>query len=90
MVRPSKPVTIDTPSRVLQTMASNNSPDYKRLLLEAEKKWKQAEESQRKAEEEQKREAELRRRAEESQWRAEESQRRAEEQNRPTTFGELI
>ncbi|ODM18148.1 hypothetical protein SI65_06019 [Aspergillus cristatus] len=57
-------------------MASNNPPDYKKLLLEVERKWKQAEE-------EKKHEAELRRRAEES-------QQRAEEQTRPTTFDELI
>ena len=47
------------------SMASNNSPDYKALFLEAERKQKQVEECQRQAEEEQRCEAGLRRQTEE-------------------------
>ena len=71
-------------------MANNSLPDYKRLLLEGEERWKQAEERQKQAEERQKQAEERQRQAEERQRQAEERQRQAEERNQRTTLLEFM
>ncbi|CAG8003658.1 unnamed protein product [Penicillium salamii] len=63
-------------------MADNNSPDYKALFLQAEKRRKEAEEQQRQAEEQQRQAEEQQRQAEEQHRQAEEQQRQAEERQK--------
>jgi multidrug efflux pump subunit AcrA (membrane-fusion protein) len=85
-------------------MADNNSPDYKALFLQAEKRRKEAEEQQRQAEERQKQaedegrrekrrreqEEERRKQAEDEGRQEKERREQAEERTRPTTFVEFL
>ncbi|KAF9250322.1 hypothetical protein LCP9604111_3224 [Penicillium roqueforti] len=85
-------------------MADNNSPDYKALFLQAEKRRKEAEEQQRQAEERQKqaedegrREKRRREQEEERRKQAEDEGRQEKERreqlqklSRPTTFVEFL
>jgi hypothetical protein len=63
-------------------MAGNDSPDYKSLFLQAEKRRKEAEEQQKQAEERQKQEEERRKQEEERRKQAEERQKHAEERQK--------
>ncbi|CAG7934244.1 unnamed protein product [Penicillium olsonii] len=64
-------------------MADNNSPDYKALFLQAEKRRKEAEEQQKQAEERQKQ-------AEEESRKEKERREQLQELSRPTTFVEFL
>ena len=71
-------------------MADNNSPDYKTLFLQAEKRRKEAEERQ-KHEEERRKQAEERQKQAEDQGRQEKERReQLQELSRPTTFVEFL
>ncbi|KAJ5367855.1 hypothetical protein N7541_001796 [Penicillium brevicompactum] len=78
-------------------MADSNSPDYKALFLQAEKRRKEAEEQQKQAEEQQKQAEERQKQAEERQKQAEDESRKEKERreqlqelSRPTTFVEFL
>ena len=71
-------------------MADNNSPDYKALFLQAEKRREEAEERQKEEEERRKQAEERQKQEEERRKQAEERQKQLQELSQPTTFLEFL